>query len=81
VSPHEAHIRLLQTLPVRTHTQRPPVKPPSPLVRKSTARVRTLKQTSKLRGRVVALFERGFNTVQIGRRLKISRQLAYYLLK
>jgi hypothetical protein len=81
VTPYEAHFRLMQALPVRTHVQRPPVKKPSPLVRKSTARVRTLKQTSRLRSRVIALFERGLRPVQIGRRLKISRQLAYYLLK
>jgi hypothetical protein len=81
MSPLEAHFRLIQTLPVRTHTQRPPPPKPSPLVRKSTARVRTLKQTSRLRDKAIALFDRGLTTIQIGRRLKISRQLAYYLLK
>ena len=81
MNPLDAHIRLLQTLPVRTHVQRPPTPKPTPLVRKSTARVRTPKQYAKLRNKASALFDRGFNTVQIGRRLKISRQLAYYLLK
>ena len=76
----EAHIRLLSALPVRTHLQQPVVLRVS-RAKKNTARVRTLKQTSKLRSKVLELKKLGLTNPQIGRRMKISRQLAYYLLK
>lgn len=78
-----AHLRLLETLPVRTHAWRfvQPRSTEAKAKSKSTARVRTLKQTSKLRAKVIELNKLGLTNPQIGRRLNISRQLAYYLLK
>jgi DNA-binding NarL/FixJ family response regulator len=76
-----AHLRLLRLLPVRTHAQRPRVRVAVPLVKKTTAKVRTPKENTMVREKVLALFARGLNTVQIGRKLNISRQLAYYHAK
>jgi hypothetical protein len=74
-----AHLRMLRILPVRTHVQRPrPQVAVLPLVKKTTARVRTLKENSYVREKVCALFAQGLNAVQIAMELKISRQLAYY---
>lgn len=78
----EVHLRLMQQLPVRTHIKKPPIHERSiHAPKKTTARTRTLRQTSKIRAKVKELRAKGLTNPQIGRKLNISRQLAYYLLK